>query len=99
MCSTSDGINPQYINYCLTDNYKNCKLDNGTFCNFTGTQNWCNIYSYYPSCITMYGNNICYDIYARWYLTYDGLNVNTLSTGLRGYLASYCYSYDGSSCY
>jgi len=37
MCATSDGINPQYINYCVTDNYLSCKIDYGAFCNFTGT--------------------------------------------------------------
>lgn len=47
----------------------------------------------------MYGNNKCYNILARWYLTYDGLVVNIVPSGLRGYLATYCYSYDGINCY
>jgi hypothetical protein len=43
----------------------------------------------------MYGNNKCYNILARYYITYDGVNVNTNQNGIKGYFATYCYSIDG----
>jgi hypothetical protein len=49
--------------------------------------------------MTMFRNNKCYNILARWQLTYDGLNTNYFLFGNSGFLASYCYSKDGKTCY
>lgn len=49
--------------------------------------------------MTMFRNNKCYNILARWQLTYDGLTTNQFLFGNSGFLASYCYSKDGKTCY
>lgn len=38
----------------------------------------------------MNGNNQCYNILSRYYITYDGVNVNTQLNGIKGYFATYC---------
>ena len=45
--------------------------------------------------MNMYGGSNCYNLQAKWQLTYDGIYVNQNPVGNNGFLATYCYTKDG----
>ena len=46
-------------------------------CNYTGSQDWCNILNSTNSCPTEDGKS-CYEILSGLYITYDGINTSPI---------------------
>jgi hypothetical protein len=71
-----------------------CLRDNGSLCNFTGPEAFCEVdFTDDNLCDTQDGVS-CFNYASGWYVTYDGMTVSKEE----GSTGTYCYSNDGVTC-